>query len=335
MKHTNWDSCSVSSSRPASSSAGLQEYNCMNIKQGSAGIRAWTSAEKTLIHADSELIPTWGTSVHVCDTADIMPPVPYSLDMLTCSWEHLSSDSVWSYVTCTSGACIRPRPSRVYRTHSRGALQCRPMISLHYTVCDFTCSALEARAGYLSSGGPICSRCSARQFSSSSIIPPWLHSLRLHPTWWCSTQISSSSDAVMVVNLPVETIPRYTVQLDSLYALCSARCRLAPHAWLKSTIRRTYWSTSEQVHFTCKLQNARTCRTHISGEKSTCNKVHANIWNTVVSCLKCVVDKNRAANDKTETDWDAFLFFESNCSVFSERFPQMALTCRSASISFT
>lgn len=131
MKHTNWDSCSVSSSRPASASAGLQEYNCMNIKQGSAGIRAWTSAEKTLIHADSELIPTWGTSVHVCDTADIMPPVPYSLDMLTCSWEHLSSDSVWSYVTCTSGACIRPRPSRVYRTHSRGALQCRPMISLH------------------------------------------------------------------------------------------------------------------------------------------------------------------------------------------------------------
>lgn len=312
MKHTNWDSCSVSSSRPASASAGLQEYNCMNIKQGSAGIRAWTSAEKTLIHADSELIPTWGTSVHVYDTADIMPPVPYSLDMLTCSWEHLSSDSVWSYVTCTSGACIRPRPSRVYRTHSRGALQCRPMISLHVHCLWLYMQRAggSRRISELRWTNMFSLLCTTVQFEQIKfIIPPWLHSLRLHPTWWCSTQISGSSDAVMVVNLPVETIPRYTVQLDSLYALCSARCRLAPHAWLKSTIRRTYWSTSEQVHFTCKLQNARTCRTHISGEKSTCNKVRANIWNTVVSCLKCVVDKNRAANDKTETDWDAFLFF--------------------------
>lgn len=215
MKHTNWDSCSVSSSRPASASAGLQEYNCMNIKQGSAGIRAWTSAEKTLIHADSELIPTWGTSVHVCDTADIMPPVPYSLDMLTCSWEHLSSDSVWSYVTCTSGACIRPRPSRVYRTHSRGALQCRPMISLHVHCLWLYMQRAggSRRISELRWTNMFSLLCTTVQFEQIKfIIPPWLHSLRLHPTWWCSTQISSSSDAVMVVNLPVETIPRYTVQ---------------------------------------------------------------------------------------------------------------------------
>lgn len=222
-----------------------------------------------------------------------------------------------------------------------------PWYPCTYTVCDFTCSALEAHAGYLSSGGPICSRCCARQFSSSSIIPPWLHSLRLHPTWWCSTQISGSSDAVMVVNLPVETIPRYTVQHVyiihsfklSSWTVCMRFALLGADSPLMHDLNPPSGEPIDRPvsrfisH--ASFQNARTCRTHISGEKSTCNKVHANIWNTVVSCLKCVVDKNRAANDKTETDWDAFLFFERNCSVFSERFPQMALTCRSASISFT
>lgn len=135
MSIHNENSCSVSSSRPlagaGSSSAGVHVCNYMNMKRATPGKKSmnlsWSPINtgwQCRYQHEKHTSLLWNRRYYTTSTC------LYTEDMLTCSWEHLSSNTIWSYVTCITGACIRLRPSHVYRIP---ALEYRPMISLHAT----------------------------------------------------------------------------------------------------------------------------------------------------------------------------------------------------------